>query len=174
MADTLTAQIKASLAWLFQESLDLANVIDDSSLQYDRSFADGVAADQADKLWHDNRTLASGASDDLDLNALASTIFGSTVTINLAKVKGVLIVNTATTAGEDLTVGGAAAQEWTAWVGAAGDKVRVPADSCLLITNRKTGWTVTNGAANPPHHQRRRRLDHLQHRNPWNFSLIAY
>jgi hypothetical protein len=147
MADSLTAQIKASLNWLFQESLDLATVNDDAKLEYDRSFADGTAADQADKIWHDSRTLASGASDDLDLNALTNTIFGSTVTINMAKVKAILIVNTATTAGEDLTVGGAAAQEWTAWVGAAGDKVRVPADSCLLITNRKSGWSVTNGAS---------------------------
>jgi len=147
MADTLTSQIKASLNWLFQESLDLATVADDAKLEYDKSFADGTAADQADKVWHDSRTLGVGANDDLDLNALANTIFGSTVTINFAKVKAILIVNTATTAGEDLTVGGAAAQEWTAWVGAAGDKVRIPADSCLLITNRKNGWTVTNGAS---------------------------
>lgn len=66
---------------------------------------------------------------------------------SFAKIKAILIVNTATTAGDDLTIGGAPAQEWTAWVGAAGDKVRVPADSCLVITNRKTGWTVTNGAS---------------------------
>ena len=65
----------------------------------------------------------------------------------MTKIKAILIVNLATTAGDDLTVGGAAAGEWTAWVAAAGDKVRVPADSCLLISNRKTGWTVTNGAS---------------------------
>jgi hypothetical protein len=91
MADTLTAQIKASLNWLFQESLDLATVNDDARLEYDKSFADGTAADQADKIWHDSRTLASGASDDLDLNALTNTIFGSTVTINMAKVKDTLL-----------------------------------------------------------------------------------
>jgi hypothetical protein len=147
MADTLTAQIKASLNWLFQESLDLATVEDDAKLEYDESLADGTADDQADKVWHDSRTLASGASDDLDLTALTNTIFGSTVTIDFVRIKAILIVNTATTAGEDLTVGGAAAQEWTAWVAAAGDKVRVPADSCLLITNKKTGWTVTDGAS---------------------------
>jgi hypothetical protein len=147
MADTLTAQIKASLHWLFQESLDLATVADDAKLEYDKSLADGVADDQADKVWHDSRTLNAAANDDLDLTALVHTIFGSTVTISFAKIKAILIVNTSTTAGDDLTVGGAASQEWTAWVAAAGDKVRVPADSCLLISNRKTGWTVTNGAS---------------------------
>jgi hypothetical protein len=147
MPDSLTAQIKSSLHWLFQESLDLATVADDARLEYDKTLADGAADDQADKVWHDSRTLASAASDDLDLTALVNTIFGSTVTISFAKIKAILIVNTATTAGDDLTVGGAIAQEWTAWVGAAGDKVRVPADSCLLISNKKTGWTVTNGAS---------------------------
>ncbi len=147
MPDTLTAQIKASLHWLFQESLDLATVEDDAKLEYDESLADGTADDQADKVWHDSRTLAAAASDDLDLTALVHTIFGSTVTISFAKIKAILIVNTSTTTGDDLTVGGAASQEWTAWVAAAGDKVRVPADSCLLISNKKTGWTVTDGAS---------------------------
>ena len=147
MADTLTAQIKASLHWLFQESLDLATVEDDAKLEYDEALADGTADDQADKVWHDSRTLAAATNDDLDLTALTNSIFGSTVTISFAKIKAILIINLATTAGDDLTIGGAAAQEWTAWVGAAGDKARVPADSCLLISNKKTGWTVTDGAS---------------------------
>ncbi len=145
MADTLSCQFKASIHWYFQESLDLAFVLDAAKLEYDRSLADGTGVDQADKVWHDARTLAAGASEDLDLNALANVIFGSTVTINLAKVKGLLIVNLATVAGEDLIVGGAAAQPFSAWLGASGDRVRVPADSCLLATNRKSGWAVVNG-----------------------------
>jgi len=147
MADALTSQIRASLSWNFQDTLDATIVKDESQLSYDRSFVDGVAADQADKVWHDIRTLAVAANDDLDLNALTNTIFGSTITINFAKIKGVLIMNMASTAGEDLLVGGAAAQAWSAWVGAADDRVRVPADSCLLISSRKDGLTVTNGAS---------------------------
>jgi hypothetical protein len=147
MADTLTSQIKACLAWNFQDTLDASIVKDEAQLLYDRTFLDGVAADQADKVWHDFRTLAVAANDDLDLNALTNSIFGSTVTINFAKIKCILIVNMATAAGDDLLVGGAAAQPWSAWAGAADDRVRVPADSCLLFSNRKSGWTVTNGAS---------------------------
>ncbi len=147
MADTLTAQVKASLSWNFQDTLDASIVKDESALAYDRTLVDGVAADQADKVWHDIRAVAAAANDDLDLNSLTNSIFGSTITINFAKIKGILIMNMATTAGEDLLVGSAAAQAWSAWVGAADDRVRVPADSCLLITNRKSGWTVTNGAS---------------------------
>ena len=147
MADTLSINIRTSLDWLFRETLDLTTVIDSSKLEYSAAVADGVAADQCDKIWHDTRTLAAGASDDLDLNSLTNTLFGSTVTINFAKVKFLLLVNTSTVAGDDLTLGGAASQEWTAWVGAAGDKVRVPADSCLLVSNKKNGWTVVNGSS---------------------------
>ena len=147
MADTLTSQLIASLSWNFHDTLDASIIKDEGLISHDRTFVDGVAADQADKVWHDFRTLASAANDDLDLNALTNSIFGSTVTINFAKIKGILIVNMATVAGEDLLVGGAAAQAWSAWVGAADDRVRVPADSCLLISNRKSGWTVTNGAS---------------------------
>lgn len=147
MADTLSLNVRASLDWLFRETLDLSTVADGSKLEYSAAIADGVAADQCDKIWHDTRSLAAGASDDLDLNALTQTLFGSTVTINLAKVKFVLVVNTSTTAGDDLTVGGAAGQEWSAWAGGAGHKARVPADSCLLLSNKKNGWTVVNGAS---------------------------
>src|SRR5688572_4302932 len=99
MADTLAVDIKASLVWLFQDAIDLTVVSDSSKLEYAESLADGTAADQADKLWHDQRTVAAGANDDLDLTALVNTIFGSTVTINLVKVKALLIVNLSATAG---------------------------------------------------------------------------
>ena len=147
MADTLAVDIQASLAWLFQDALDLTTVADVSQLAFARSLADGTAAGQADKLWHDRRTIAAGANDDLDLTALTQSLFGGTVTIPLAKVKALLVVNTATAAGEDLEVGGSGGAEWSAPFGAAGDKVKVPADSCLLLVNRVSGWTVTNGAA---------------------------
>lgn len=147
MADTLAVDIKASLVWLFQDTLDLSIVADVSKLEYAAALADGTAENQADRLWHDQRTVAASANDDLDLTALARTFFGSAVTIELAKVKVLLIVNMATAAGEDLLVGGAAAAAWAAPFGAAAHKVRVPADSCLLLTNRKSGWDVTNGSS---------------------------
>jgi hypothetical protein len=150
MADALAVDIKASLHWLFQESLDLATVTDTARLEYARSFVDGVAIDQADKLWHDERTLASAASENLDLTGLTNSVFGSTVTISFAQVKALLIVNLATTANEDLAVGGAGAgaNGWHApFKGNADAKVVVPADSMLLWVNKKHGWTVINGSS---------------------------
>lgn len=55
MADTLSCQFKASIHWYFQESLDLAFVLDAAKLEYDRSLADGTGVDQADKVWQIGR-----------------------------------------------------------------------------------------------------------------------
>jgi hypothetical protein len=150
MADTLAVDLKASLGWLFTESLDLTTVADNARLEYARSLADGTGADQADRLWHDQRTLAGSATENLDLTNLTHTLFGSTVTINFAKVKAILLVNLASGPGEDLVIGGAGsgANAWSApFDGDADAKMIVPADSLVFLVNKKAGWAVTNGSA---------------------------
>lgn len=146
MADTLSADIRASIGWLFQESLDLSNVSDSSKLEFTASTSDGTAADQADLIWHDQRIVPSSSNDDLDLTNLTSSIFGSTVLIDLAKVKAILIVNTSTTSGDVLRIGGAGAGGNAFNAPFNGDDdavVEVGADSALLLCNKKDGWAVT-------------------------------
>jgi len=145
MSDTLSSEIKASLGWLFQDSLNLGTVVDSSLLEYRQLLADGMLADQADKIWHDARTLPAGASEDLVLSALPLSLFGDSVVIALANVRAILLINTATTAGEDLVVGGATSREWRGPLVASGDRLIVPADSCLLVVNKKSGWPVVAG-----------------------------
>ena len=146
MADTLSVDVRASLAWLFQEAIDLTTIADSSKLEYARSLADGIAADQADKLWHDERTIAAGANDDLDLTALVNTVFGSTLTIALAKVKALLIVNTSTVSGDELRLDSSVSNGFRApFNGSAASIVEVGADSALLLCNKKDGWAVTAG-----------------------------
>ena len=147
MAETLASEIKVSLGWLLQDANALSTVADNSQLDYHQAFADGTDVDQADRVWHDERTLSSGANEDLVLSNLPQTLFGNSLGIALAKVKAILLVNTAIDAGEDLVLGGAASHEWQGPFAAAGDKIIVPTDSCLLLLNKKSGWTVTAGSA---------------------------
>ena len=70
MADTLAVDIKTSLSWSFQDQLSLATLFDVSKLEYATSLSDGTGANQADKLWHDQRTLAAVPNEDLDLTNL--------------------------------------------------------------------------------------------------------
>ncbi|MBI1899747.1 MAG: hypothetical protein HYS13_01375 [Planctomycetia bacterium] len=164
MADTLSVDLKASLSWLFSEGLALSTLNDQAALEFAAAIADGVGDSQADKLWHDSRSVGASASDDLDLTALVSTIFGSSVTINFAKVKAILIVNLSTTAGQVLRVGGAGAGQAFAapFASDAAGKVEVGPNSCLLLSHQKDGWTVTPGTG-----------DILRVNNP-NLAAVTY
>ncbi|HEY4309850.1 MAG TPA: hypothetical protein VGN12_10400 [Pirellulales bacterium] len=147
MSEALSAEISASLLWLFQDTLGLTTIADASRLEYDAQLSDGAGAGQADLIWHDLRTVVAGGHDDLPLAALPQTIFGSAVTVDFATVKGVLIVNANTTSGDDLLVGAAATHAWSAPFGTATDRVHVPAGSCLLLVNKNDGWTVAVGTS---------------------------
>jgi hypothetical protein len=143
---TLASEIKASIQWLFQEALGLTTVGDASQLAYDDTLSSGTAADQADRIWSDQRTLAAGANDDLDLTALAHSVFGSTVTIDLARVKAILIIHTSTTAGEKLWIDSSVANGFTgAFAGSATSKLEIGADSATLLASKKDGWATGSG-----------------------------
>jgi hypothetical protein len=147
MSVSLLSEVKVSLAWLFKDAENLSTVVDSSLLDYHHKFDDGISADQADLVWHDERTLAAGASEDLVLSALASPLFDNTLTIALAKIKAILLVNTATTPGEDLEFGGAPSHQWLGPFAAVGDKIVIPADSSLLFVNKKSGWPAVAAAS---------------------------
>ena len=147
MTDTLSVDVKTSLEWLFQDVDQLTTISDASKLAFKHSFVDGKSDDEADVLWHDERTIAVATSDDLDLTALTRTMFGSVSTVNIASIKAFLIVNTASTAGQDLTLGAAASNAWIGPLGAGTHTLDVPADSSALLVNRKNGWSVADGTS---------------------------
>ena len=140
---TLASEIKASINWLFQEPLALTTVGDASQLSYDDQLSNGAAADQADTIWSDQRTIAASAHDDLDLTNLTHTLFGSTLAIDLASVKAILLINTSTTAGDLLRLDSSVTNACTApFGGSATSLVEIGADSSLLLSSKKDGWTV--------------------------------
>ncbi|MCG8586903.1 MAG: hypothetical protein MI757_19540 [Pirellulales bacterium] len=147
MSDTLSVDARASLEWLFQDVDALTTISDASKLEYKQSFSDGTSDDEADVLWHDERTLSVAANEDFDLTALARTVFGNATTVAMATVKAMLIVNTNTAAGEDLSIGNAASNAWVGPFGAATHTLDVPADSSVLLVNRKSGWSVSASSA---------------------------
>ncbi len=142
---TLASEIKASIQWLFQEPLALTTVGDASQLAYDDALASGTAADEADRIWSDQRTLAAGANDDLDLTALTHSLFGSTVTIDFARVKAILIIHTSTTTGEKLALDSSVTNGFTGpFAASATSKVEIGADSAALLASKKDGWATAS------------------------------
>lgn len=118
MADTLSVDLDFILRAVWKDAQDFGNIVDSPTLNLDDTLADGIGLDQADIIWHDERTVTA-AAETLDLTALTRTVFGDTATLNFVKVKGLVIKNKSTTAGENLTVGNAATNGWTGWTNPA-------------------------------------------------------
>jgi hypothetical protein len=143
MATTLTTTLTLLLeAVAQQEGVDLSTPEDRLSLDKSDRLADGISTDQADVLWHDTRTLAA-TSEDLDLAGSLTDGMGNTVTF--AAVKGILIHNTNTTAGETLTLGGAASSAFASIFGDSSDKLVIRPDGLALLWAPRVGYTVTAG-----------------------------
>lgn len=146
MSDTLAVEIKASLNWLWEETLDLSTLVDSSRLEVLSAFSTGEAAGQANQLWHDARTLAASSNDDLDLTDLAQAVHGQAVSLGFASIKAILIQNLSTTSGEKLVLDSSVTNGvLTPFNGNGTSKLEIPADSPLLLVNRLDGWSVTAG-----------------------------
>lgn len=57
--------------------------------RYSLSWATGTAANQADKMWHNQSTLASGLNEDIDLAGTLTDAFGLPLT--MVKLKAIVI-----------------------------------------------------------------------------------
>lgn len=150
MADTLSAELTLGLTWLLEDVLDTSTVADTARLAFAKSWRDGTAADQADQLWHTQQTLAASGVANLDLTSLSRSVFGSSLSVSFAKIKALVLMNLATTSGLDLLVGGAGVggNAWAApFNGNKDAKLVLPAESVLVLVNRKGGWTVTNASS---------------------------
>jgi len=118
-----------------------------SQLDYVKTInlASGTGAGQADRIWHDKRTLAASATEDLDLaGALLDALGGTFV---LARVKA-LLVKAADANANNVVVGAAAATAWAALLGATGTVTLRPGALFAAFAGKAdaTGYAVGAGA----------------------------
>jgi len=141
MTTNLQSAISAQLGWTWRDHAGETMIVDSNRQAFSKSLADGGATSQCDAVWHAaGQTLAAGESTTFALSALVQSLFGDTITIRLAQVKAILIVNRGTSG--YLLVGGATANEWHAPFGSPGATVKVMPDSPLLLANARDGWNV--------------------------------
>jgi hypothetical protein len=144
MSESLSVEIKASLAWLWEESLELSTLVDSSKLEVPTAFAAGDGLGEADQIWHATRTIAASSNDDLDLTALVQSIHGQSVSLGFASLKAILIHNTSEE--ESLVIDSSVSNSIkTPFNGSATSKLEVPASSPVLLVNKLAGWAVTAG-----------------------------
>jgi hypothetical protein len=121
------------------KAVDYRNLPDDVNLALSQDFAAGTGSEQVDLVFGpDQRTLAGGASESLDLAGGGLTdAFGNTLTF--AKVRAIVIQNLS--ASKIITVGNDANP--LVFLGAGTHTVVLNPKARLALDNPVTGWAVT-------------------------------
>lgn len=137
----LTTKIVTQVIASLTDSLDLSTVTDALDYTSRLSWSSGTGADQADMLWHDQRTLGASATENLDLAGSLTNAFGDVQTF--ARVK-LLLVKAAAANTNNVLVGGDATSTFLTWVVAENDAVVVrPGGLLLLYAPDATAYAVT-------------------------------
>lgn len=143
---TLTSRIALAVSAAQTAVLDLGSASATLSKSYTATLASGTAVGQADKIFHDTRTLAASATEDIDLAGSLTDAFGTTLTF--VRIKA-LIVAAAAANTNNVIVGGASATQFVSWNGGATHTVTVrPGAAFALIAGvaDATGYVTAAGS----------------------------
>lgn len=87
----LTTSLRLALSAVHTGVADFGSPLSNPVFNAIFDTADGTGANQADIIWHDERIIASGGTDDLDVNGVLTNVFGQVV--NILELVGILIIN---------------------------------------------------------------------------------
>lgn len=94
MVTSLQSQLIVEVAAAYRNILDLGTPADLFTKRARTAFADGTGANAADRMFHDQRTIAASGTEDLDLAGSLSSPFGATLTF--VELRLVLVTAAAT------------------------------------------------------------------------------
>lgn len=138
LSATITARVQANLS----SALDLATAAVPLDKLSRLTWTSGTGTNQADKIWHDQRTLAASANEDLDLAGGLTDALGATLT--LAELR--LLMVTASSANTNNVVITRPAANGVPLFSAASDAISVrPGGVFLWAGPLDGGVTVTAG-----------------------------
>lgn len=86
---TLTSQLGVKISATGTRALGLGTADDPISADWTQNFSSGTGANQASNMFHDQRTLAASATEDLDLAGSLTNKFGVTLTFTKIKAIGI-------------------------------------------------------------------------------------
>ncbi len=104
---TLTSTLRASLSAVQSAASDFGSPTFTPQMTAALSLSDGVLVDQANILFMDDGTIASGASDAIDLSGVLANAFGAT--ISAVEIVAIFLINKPAAGGANttnLTIGG--------------------------------------------------------------------
>lgn len=141
MAETFNGSVSILVDATLSGGLDIGTGTHKVNSNYKTSFANGTAANQANMMWTDTRTVALSTSDDLDLAGGLVSAFGTTVTFT--SIKGI-IIHAASANGANLSIGGDATAAFSTLFNAATDEILLAPGGTLAVVNPNAdGYVVT-------------------------------
>lgn len=137
----LDTRVSATVLATATSALDLLAVTAPLNVAKNVVLSNGTGANQADKMFTDQRTLTASSTEDLDLAGTLTDSFG--VAITFARIK-LIMISAASANTNNVLVGGAASNGFLNWVSDATDKVVVrPGGLLLLAAPDATAYAVT-------------------------------
>lgn len=140
MSTTLQATVKSGVYGTLNSGALAGTGIYTFVAEPDIVFVNGVAANKADTIFSDVRTLAASGSETLLLTASLKDQFGNVITF--AKVKALLIKASAANT-NNVVVGNAATHAFQGPLDAATDTLTIPPGGSVLLLAPVNGWVVT-------------------------------
>ncbi|MHC5259905.1 hypothetical protein ACYSUO_18665 [Streptomyces sp. UC4497] len=141
----MSASLSMAASVDLSKALDLTTARDGLAFRRAVQLNDGTGAGKADRVFHDRRTLAASATEDLDLAGVLLDAFGATITF--VRVKGLFI--SAAAANTNNVVVGAATNAWATLLSATGTLTLRPGASVGAMAGPAdtTAYAVTAGTA---------------------------
>ena len=138
-----TSSVVLSVTGSQSNAIDFTTGVAPLARTYQLQYSTGTGANQADRIWHDQRTIAASGTDDLDLAGVLVDVFGATVTF--ARIRAI-VVQAASGNTNNVVIGAAASNQFATWVGAATHTVNVrPGGLFTLAATDATSYAVTAG-----------------------------
>ena len=138
-----TSSVVLSVTGSQSNAIDFTTGIAPLARTYQLLYSTGTGAGQADRIFHDQRTVAPSGTDDLDLAGVLLDVFGATVTF--ARIKAITIAAAAGNT-NNVVIGAAASNQFATWAGAATHTVNVrPGGFFTIAVTDATAYAVTAG-----------------------------
>ncbi|WP_030928499.1 hypothetical protein [Streptomyces sp. NRRL B-24720] len=138
----VTADLGLSASVYQTKSQDLTTTEDQLSFRRGVHLTSGTGAGKADRVFHDQRTLAASSSEDLDLAGVLTDAFGASLTF--VRIKG-LFISAAATNANNVVVGAAASAPWVTLLNSTGTLTLRPGASFGVMSGvaDATGMALT-------------------------------
>jgi len=142
LSTSISLRVQASLS----NALDLGSAFNPLDFSISQAWDSGVAANQADKIFHDVRTLGASATENLDFAGVLTDPFG--ISFTLAKLKYILFyADPANNAANSVVVTRPAANGVTIFTAVSSGISLLPAAWFSIGSPSITGYPITGGTA---------------------------